>query len=122
MPLRRKDAKTPRRGRTRFTRGQPFGPAPSKPATPPSDLRHVEEAAIGSMAPGDVIFLGDAESLRFAVESIFFAVLACPACGTLGLITSAQFGGAVAVTCASSQCSCRFRIDDERRFVYLPVN
>jgi hypothetical protein len=77
---------------------------------------------MGSMVPGDVIFLGEAESLRSAVESIFFAVLACPACGALGLITSAQYGGLMPVACGSSQCSCRFRIDEEGRFVFLPVN
>jgi len=74
------------------------------------------------MAPGDFVFLGEAESLRSAVESIFFAVLACPACGALGLITSAQYGGLAPVTCGSNQCSCRFRIDEGGRFVYLPVN
>lgn len=74
------------------------------------------------MAPGDVIFLDETESLRTAVESIFFAVLACPACGTLGLITSAQYGGALPVSCGSNQCSCRFRIDEGSRFIYLPVN
>jgi hypothetical protein len=74
------------------------------------------------MAPGDVIFLDETESLKTAVESIFFAVLACPACGALGLITSAQYVGAAPVTCVSNQCSCRFRIDDGSRVVYLPVN
>jgi hypothetical protein len=90
--------------------------------SPPSGLHHIQEEAMGSMVPGDVIFLGEAESLRSAVESIFFAVLACPACGALGLITSAQYGGLMPVACGSSQCSCRFRIDEEGRFVFLPVN
>ena len=89
---------------------------------PAAGLRHVPEQTLGSMAPGDVVFLEDAESLRSAVQSIFFALLACPACGALGLITSAQYTGSAAITCGSSQCSCRFRIDEEGQFVYLPVN
>jgi hypothetical protein len=97
-------------------RGEP--PPPSSPV----GLRHIQEEAMGSMVPGDVIFLGEAESLRSAVESIFFAVLACPACGALGLITSAQYGGLMPVTCGSSQCSCRFLINEKGRFVFLPVN
>jgi hypothetical protein len=74
------------------------------------------------MRPGDVVLLAETETLRSAVESIFFAVLACPACGTLGLITSSQYHGNVAVTCGSTVCSCRFRISEGRQFIFLPAN
>ena len=115
MPAKRRVEKTQARGQ-RERRGEPPLPAP------PSSLRHVPEETLGSMAPGDLVFLGESESLRSAVESIFFAVLACPACGALGLITSAQYAGLAPVTCGSSQCSCRFRIDEEGQFVHLPLN
>lgn len=86
------------------------------------DLRLVDEQGLAAMRPGDVVLLGETESLRTTVESIFFAVLACPACGTLGLITSAQYYGNAAITCGSRDCSCRFRISQCRNFVFLPVN
>ena len=84
-------------------------------------LHHLDEFALGTMDPGDIILLAEAESLRSAVESIFFAILACPRCGTLGLITSSQYFGAEPVICGSKLCSCRFRIDNKTRLVYLPV-
>ncbi|MBI1941572.1 MAG: hypothetical protein HYS33_08715 [Acidobacteria bacterium] len=122
MPYKGKDRKAQRRSRVSLKREHPVAPARATLSPPPAGLRHVEEAALGSMAPGDVIFLGETESLKTAVESIFFAVLACPVCGTLGLITSAQYVGAVPVVCGSNQCSCRFRIEEGSRFTYLPVN
>ena len=64
---------------------------------------------------------GAAARLRHAVESVFFALLACPVCGTLGLITAAQYFGNLPVTCASDLCSCRFRIREQSRMSYLPV-
>jgi hypothetical protein len=74
------------------------------------------------MDAGDIILLSEADSLRAAIEKVFFAVLACPACGTLGCITAAQYFGAAPIICGSDQCSCRFRIDGKNHFVYLPVN
>jgi hypothetical protein len=74
------------------------------------------------MDPADIILLEEADSLRAAVESVFFAVLACPACGTLGLITLSQYLGTDPVICRSNRCSCRFRIDNKSRLIYLPVN
>jgi hypothetical protein len=114
MPNKRTGGRNHRRGEESQRRAEP--------SSPPTNLRHIQEEAMGSMAPGDVIFLEEAESLRSAVESIFFAVLACPACGALGLITSAQYQGLAPITCGSTQCSCTFQIEEDGRFAYLPVN
>ena len=84
-------------------------------------LRHVDEYSLGTMHPGDIILMAEAKTLRHAVESVFFALLACPVCGTLGLITAAQYFGNLPVTCASELCSCRFRIREQSRMSYLPV-
>lgn len=89
---------------------------------PPLSLRHVDEESLATLHPGDVIVLDDSNSLRSKVESVFFAVLACPSCGTLSLITSPQYFGTVPVICASNLCSCRFRIENQARLVYLPAN
>ncbi len=74
------------------------------------------------MAPGDVIFLEEAAMLRGVLESLFFAVLACPVCGTPGMVSAAQCRGLVPVTCGAGKCSCRFRIDADGSLVYLLVN
>jgi hypothetical protein len=84
-----------------------------------SILRHVGEDMLGTMLPGDIILLADSECLRQAVESVCFALLACPQCGTLGLVTAAQYGGNVPVTCASNQCSGRFLIREQSRLTLL---
>ena len=88
----------------------------------PVRLHHVDELTLGTMHPADIILLSEAQSLRSAVESVFFAILACPMCGTLGLITASQFSGKEPVICGSKHCACSFRIDSKTRLVYLPVN
>ena len=113
----RSSARTRRPARQRYSKCHTH--QPRKPAT---NLHHVDEIALAAMHPGDVILLAEAESLRAAMEAVFFAVLACPACGTLGCITAAQYRGATPVICGSDDCSCRFRIDSKTHFVYLPVN
>jgi hypothetical protein len=85
-------------------------------------LHHVDELTLGTMRPADIILLSEAQSLRSAVESVFFAILACPVCGTLGLITASQYSGREPVICGSKHCACSFRIDSKTRLVYLPVN
>jgi hypothetical protein len=74
------------------------------------------------MQPADVVTLEGSERLRRSVDPAFFAVLACPKCGTLGLITFQQYFGYFPVICGSRLCPCRFRIADESQLVYLPVN
>jgi hypothetical protein len=88
----------------------------------PLTLRHVGEDSLASMQPADVVTLDGSESLRQSVDPAFFAVLACPGCGALSLITFQQYFGIIPVICASRLCPCRFRIADESQLVYLPVN
>jgi hypothetical protein len=88
----------------------------------PHTLHHVGEEWLTSMQPADVIALEESETLRHSVDSVFFAVLACPQCSTLSLITSQQYYGIIPVLCGSRFCSCRFRIEDQSQLVYLPVN
>ena len=42
----------------------------------------------------------------------YWAVLACPGCGTLGLITRKQIAGLLPVICGSGDCSAQFFIHD----------
>lgn len=95
------------------------GPAPSDW---PRSVHHVDEDQITDMEPGDVIALDRAPTLRTRTASIFAAVIACPACGQAGLLTTPQYFGVVPVMCASDNCCCRFRIYDRSLLVYLPFN
>jgi hypothetical protein len=38
----------------------------------------------------------------------YWAVLACPDCGTLGLITRRQISGLIPIICGSDKCSAQF--------------
>jgi len=43
-------------------------------------------------------------------EDPYWAVLSCPSCGTLGLITRKQLAGLLPVICGSEKCSAQFFI------------
>jgi len=88
----------------------------------PESLNGVDEDQLGQMAPGDVIVLDHSPGLRRHVASIFYAIVACPACGMPGLITPQQYSGMIPVICPSDRCSCHFRIHERSGLVYLPVN
>jgi hypothetical protein len=88
---------------------------------PPKSLHHVFDDSLQHLTAGDIIVLNDSQALRAQVEPDFFAVLACPQCGTLDLLTPAQYFGVASVICGSHSCSCSFKIEDESRIVYLPV-
>ncbi len=89
--------------------------------SPPESLHHVFDDP-KHLVPGDIIVLNESPTLRSQVESDFFAVLACPRCGILDLVTASQYFGVCPVICGSNSCSCSFRIEDESRIIYLPAN
>ena len=63
------------------------------------------------MQPGTLFVLENAGEVGEA-EDPYWAVLACPECGTLGLITRRQIVGLVPVICGSDQCSAQYFIRD----------
>jgi hypothetical protein len=63
------------------------------------------------MAPGSVFVLENAGEIG-EKDDPYWAVLSCPACGTLGLITKRQICGLIPVICGSDQCSAQFCIRD----------
>ena len=65
------------------------------------------------MQPGTVFVLENAGEVGQG-EDPYWAVLACPGCGTLGLITRRQMAGLIPVICGSDTCSAQFFIRDER--------
>lgn len=86
----------------------------------PADLHLSNRPTLADMAPGDIVFLDDFSSLREAFAPNFVAVLACPLCGSPGLITSVQYSGGAPIVCTSKVCSGLFRIVDEAQIVSLP--
>lgn len=65
------------------------------------------------MEPGTIFVLDNAGEIGDAGDP-YWAVLSCPECGTLGLITRRQIGGLIPVTCGSGRCSAQFVIQDEQ--------
>jgi hypothetical protein len=77
-------------------------------------------SSLSDLAPGDIVFLDDFAYLRESFAPHFVAVLACPLCGSPGLITSAQYSGGAPIVCTSKVCPGLFRILDEAQIVALP--
>ena len=59
------------------------------------------------MGPGAVFVLENAGQTG-EPEDPFWAVLSCPSCATLGLITRKQVAGLTPVICGSDHCSAHF--------------
>ena len=90
--------------------------------SPPTELCRVDELSISAMAPGDIFLIEELEAAGLNSEPTFYAILACPLCGNQALISAAQYFGYAPVICAARACPGFFRIIDEGRLVYLPVN
>jgi hypothetical protein len=64
------------------------------------------------MQPGTIFLLEQAGELGKA-ENPYWAVLACPSCGSLGLITRQQCAGLEAMICGSSECSAEYFLEEK---------
>jgi len=59
------------------------------------------------MSPGTLFVLENAGDIGDSSDP-YWAVLSCPECGTLGLITRKQIAGLLSVICGSDRCSAQF--------------
>ncbi|MEO8727053.1 MAG: hypothetical protein ABI383_13140 [Acidobacteriaceae bacterium] len=64
------------------------------------------------MRPGTIFVLENAGETGENGDP-YWAVLACPSCGTLGLVTRKQVNGVVPVICGSAKCPATFVLHDE---------
>ncbi len=64
------------------------------------------------MQPGTMFVLENAGEIG-EKEDPYWAVLACPSCGILGLITRKQIAGILPVICGSDQCSAQFFLRED---------
>jgi hypothetical protein len=76
-----------------------------------AELNILSEWIPEQMGPGTVFVLENAGEMGDS-DDPFWAVRACPACGTLGLITRRQIAGLIPVICGSHSCSAQFFIRD----------
>ena len=63
------------------------------------------------MQPGTMFVLENAGEVG-EKDDPYWAVLSCPSCGTLGLITRKQLAGLLPVICGSEKCSAQFFIHE----------
>lgn len=76
-----------------------------------AELNVLSEWIPEQMHPGTVFLLENAGEMGDGADP-YWAVLACPACGTLGLITRRQLVGLLPVICGSDECSAQFFLRD----------
>ncbi len=71
------------------------------------------------MQPGTIFVLENAGRVGEKNDP-YWAVLSCPSCGTLGLITRKQIAGLLPVICGSGDCSAQFFIYDNDIVIRKP--
>ncbi|HTD24138.1 MAG TPA: hypothetical protein VK738_15885 [Terriglobales bacterium] len=75
------------------------------------ELNFLSEWIPEQMQPGTLFVLENAGDMGEG-EDPYWAVLACPECGTLGLVTRKQLAGLFAVICGSNTCSAQYYIHE----------
>jgi hypothetical protein len=75
------------------------------------ELNFLSEWIPEQMQPGTLFVLENAGDMGEG-DDPYWAVLACPECGTLGLVTRKQIAGLVAVICGSDSCSAQYYIQE----------
>jgi hypothetical protein len=84
-----------------------------------AELEVLNEWIPEQMIPGTIFVLENAGNVG-EKEDPYWAVLSCPSCGTLGLITRKQLGGLLPVICGSENCSAQFFINDSDIVIRKP--
>ena len=84
------------------------GPQVQPTPVPATAVKSVQATPVAAQAKPVAKSMMQAEASSGAESE-----LACPACGTLGLITRRQMAGITPVICGSDQCSAHFFIRDE---------
>ena len=84
-----------------------------------ADLQFLEEWIPERMAPGTVFVLESHAKLGHA-QNPYVAVMSCPRCGTMGLITPRQLYAGEAIICGGEACSAEYRLDGDN-ICFRPV-
>ena len=84
-----------------------------------AELNVLTEWIPEQMEPGSLFVLENAGQVGDQ-DDPYWAVLSCPECGTLGLITRNQVKGLIPVICGSRTCPAQFMILNEQVMPRLP--
>jgi hypothetical protein len=71
------------------------------------------------MGPGTVFVLENAGEMGDTNDP-YWAVLACPECATLGLVTRKQINGLLPILCGSDSCAAQFFLKEDEIVVRRP--
>jgi len=77
-----------------------------------ADLQFLEEWIPDRMDPGTVFLLQNQAKLGHA-ENPYVAVMSCPRCGTMGLITRRQLSSGETMICCGDLCSAEYHLEGE---------
>ena len=78
----------------------------------PAELQFLEEWIPDKMDPGTIFVLENQTKLGHQ-QNPFVAVMSCPRCGTMGLITKLQLCAGATMICGGDFCSAEYRLDGE---------
>lgn len=78
-----------------------------------ADLQFLEEWIPDRMDPGTVFVLENQANQLGQAQNPYVAVMSCPRCGTMGLITRRQLFAGEAMICGGEECSAEYRLDGE---------
>ena len=84
-----------------------------------AEINFLNEWIPEQMGPGSIFVLENAGEVGEA-DDPYWAVLACPDCGTLGLITRRQISGLIPIICGSDKCSAQFFLHEGQVLVRQP--
>jgi len=71
------------------------------------------------MDPGTIFVLENQSKLGH-VQNPYVAVMSCPRCGTMGLITHRQLYAGEAMICGAETCSAEYKLDGDN-ICFRPV-
>lgn len=77
-----------------------------------AEINFLNEWLPEQMSPGSVFVLENAGETG-EPDDPYWAVLSCPSCAALGLITRKQIAGLIPVICGSEACSAQFFIQGD---------
>lgn len=84
-----------------------------------ADLQFLEQWIPERMDPGTVFVLEHKTRLG-NTQNPYVAVMSCPRCGTMGLITQRQLCAGELMICGGEVCSAEYRLDGET-ILFRPV-
>jgi len=76
-------------------------------------MQFLEEWIPERMDPGTIFMLENHATFGQA-QNPFVAVMSCPRCGTMGLITRRQLVGVEPMICGGEICSAEYQLDGEK--------